>query len=94
MPKGSRADLKQIPYGKRFPAASCRERLISGQGPVYAFQAKQDRQDGREYESGGAGEANALRGKYREKCAALIFAPNAEIGLKSFFETASKQVVQ
>jgi len=40
-------------------------------------------QGGREYQNGGASEANAYRGKYWSYFEALIFAPNAEFGQKA-----------
>ncbi|MCP3955653.1 MAG: hypothetical protein GY697_26055 [Desulfobacterales bacterium] len=45
-------------------------------------------QGGREYQTGGAREANAHRGKYIGYFEDLIQAPNAEIGLKDFVEMA------
>ncbi|CAD7842982.1 MAG: hypothetical protein [Olavius algarvensis Delta 4 endosymbiont] len=40
-------------------------------------------QGGREDQTGGASEANALRGEYIEYCEDLIFAPNTEIEPKA-----------
>ncbi len=48
-------------------------------------------QGGREYQTGGASEANALRGKYIGYFEDLIFALNAEIGLKDVSEIASNR---
>gem|GEM_PF-2536344 len=49
-------------------------------------------QGGLEYQTGGASEASALRGKYEAYFEDRIFVPNAEISTKVAFEMASTGV--